>query len=583
MTSNRFKRKFSFNKAGLTLNYGWLGLGLGLALILLVGLQLDIMDVDAAQYASMALEMTQNGSWLQVQHRGADYLDKPPLVFWVSAMAYQLFGVHNWAYKLPSVLAALLGIYATYRFTLLFYPLKTARQAAFILASSIGLIVICNDIRTDTLLLGMTTCAIWQLAAYLKKGEWPYLIGGFVFAGLAMLAKGPIGLVMPGLAVGTQLLAERRWKDIFHFRWIVGLAVTALVLAPMCWGLYQQFDLQPGKVVNGRTGVSGLYFFFWEQSFGRITGENQWRNDASVFYFLHVYLWAFLPWCLLLPGAWWQRLKTTFSRNLGAAPELYSIGAFTLTFIALSLSKYKLPHYIFITLPWAAVLVAAHLNNQDVAAEKERPAPRLFHWLLLYTTGLVAIIVSVLVLRVVFPTSDSTLWGVFVVLVGMLLLLIYNRTFPTDSDALVQRGVWITLMVGFVMNFYFYPQLLPYQSARSVAEYARAKQIAPEQLAYFHRGSFALDFYNGRYLTQYEVAEDIRRRVNRSGSFWIHADEAGKGELELSEVPFEIEQKFPHFQVALLRPAFLDTSQRHKVVDTIYLLKILPETNDASK
>ena len=127
------------------------------------------MDVDAAQYASIAMEMGQHGSWLQVLHRGADYLDKPPLLFWTSAISMYWFGLHNWAYKLPSLLGALAGVYAVYRFSKLFYPEQTARHAAFVLASSVGLLVICNDVRTDTLLLGRTACAVWQLAAAVFK------------------------------------------------------------------------------------------------------------------------------------------------------------------------------------------------------------------------------------------------------------------------------------------------------------------------------------------------------------------------------------------------------------------------------
>ena len=57
------------------------------------GLSIDVMDVDASQYASIAMEMLQGGSWLEVQHRHADYLDKPPLLFWASALSYALFGI----------------------------------------------------------------------------------------------------------------------------------------------------------------------------------------------------------------------------------------------------------------------------------------------------------------------------------------------------------------------------------------------------------------------------------------------------------------------------------------------------------
>jgi 4-amino-4-deoxy-L-arabinose transferase-like glycosyltransferase len=70
--------KFSSNR-----NIAICGAGAGLLFVAIAGLFLDVMDVDAAQYASIALEMTQNGSWLQVMHRGTDYLDKPPLLFWL--------------------------------------------------------------------------------------------------------------------------------------------------------------------------------------------------------------------------------------------------------------------------------------------------------------------------------------------------------------------------------------------------------------------------------------------------------------------------------------------------------------------
>lgn len=545
--------------------YRYLWAGAGLLFIAIAGLFLDVMDVDAAQYASIALEMMQNGSWLQVMHRGADYLDKPPLLFWLSAASFEVFGAHNWSYKLPSLLAAIGGVWAVYRFTLLFYDNKTARQAAFILASSLGLLLICNDVRTDTLLLGTTALAIWQLAAYLHTGGWRYLVGGFFFAGLAMLSKGPVGLVMPGFAVGSHLLLSGRWRDIFRWQWIAGLGVTALVLAPMCLGLWEQFDLHPEKIVDGRTGVSGLYFFFWEQSFGRITGENKWKNDTTVLYFLHVYLWAFLPWCLLLPGAWWRSVKDIVRRKTSFLKENYSIGAFTLTFIALSLSRYKLPHYIFVTIPWASVLVAAYLNSISV---------RKIHWAAVYFLGFIGMILTSLILFFVFPDAGIPVRVAVLALKGLLVWQVVRQPFPADSDALVLRGVLFSFIIGLVMNFHFYPNLLPYQSGRAIAELARSKGIAPDELTYFHRGSHALDFYNGKYLTAYDLHEDIRKRAAEEGAFWVCADEAGKGELEINQIRFIVEGEFPHYPVTLLKGTFLNPKKRDSVLDRIYLLRI---------
>ena len=102
-----------------------------LCVIYACGSVLDVMEVDAAQYAAMARELAAGGDWLQFRFRGADYLDKPPLLFWTSALSFKLFGVHNWSYKLPSILAALFGLYATYRLARLYHGVIVGRHDAF--------------------------------------------------------------------------------------------------------------------------------------------------------------------------------------------------------------------------------------------------------------------------------------------------------------------------------------------------------------------------------------------------------------------------------------------------------------------
>ena len=78
------------------------------------------MNIDAAQYASISFEMALTNSYLEVKEFGNDYLDKPPLLFWLSSLSIKLFGATNFAYKLPSFLFLLASLYAVYKFTLLF-------------------------------------------------------------------------------------------------------------------------------------------------------------------------------------------------------------------------------------------------------------------------------------------------------------------------------------------------------------------------------------------------------------------------------------------------------------------------------
>ena len=112
--------------------------------------------------------------------------------------------------------------------------------------------------------MGMSATSVWMLAEYQLKKKYSFLIGTGIFVGLAMLAKGPIGLILPGAALASHLLLSNHWRDVFRWEWLLIPLVIALTLTPMCIGLYHQFDLHPEKVVNGKEGVSGLYFYFWE-------------------------------------------------------------------------------------------------------------------------------------------------------------------------------------------------------------------------------------------------------------------------------------------------------------------------------
>lgn len=117
-----------------------------LALLHLSAFRVDIMDIDASQYAEISREMMHNGNYLELYDRGTDYLDKPPFLFWASAASMAVFGVNNFGYKLPSILFALFAIYATYRLTRLLYNDATARMAALIFGTCQAMFLMTNEI-----------------------------------------------------------------------------------------------------------------------------------------------------------------------------------------------------------------------------------------------------------------------------------------------------------------------------------------------------------------------------------------------------------------------------------------------------
>ncbi|MFM8743705.1 MAG: ArnT family glycosyltransferase, partial [Cytophagales bacterium] len=320
-----------------------------IGLVYLIGMFNDVMEVDASQYAAMSREMLQSGNYLQLYDRGQNYLDKPPLLFWVSALSYKLFGISNFAYKLPSVLFSLLGILSTFCLDKRLYGEKAGFYAALILASCQAWFMMNQDIRTDTILAACTIFAIWQLFLFMDEQKWIHLISGSVAAAGAMLTKGPIGLMVPALSIGFYLLVKRDWRNLFNWKWLLVPVMVSVCISPFLYGLYQQYDLQPGKLIQGEPIKSGIKFYLWTQSFGRITGESVWKDDTTQLFFTHTFLWAFLPWCVLFVAALWRDTVELVKSRLHLVNGYTALtwGGFVFPFIAFSLSHYKLPHYIF--------------------------------------------------------------------------------------------------------------------------------------------------------------------------------------------------------------------------------------------
>lgn len=542
------------------------------AIIYLLAIPVDVMEVDSAQYFSMTNEMLHRGNWLEFTDRNKPYLDKPPFIFWISGLFFSVFGSSEFAFKLPSILFSILGWYATYRLAALFYNKQTARLAALMLATSQGYFHFNNDIRTDTYLTNSVITAVWMLAEFLygnRKAYW--WMAGFAFIGIGMLAKGPMALVAPAAALGTHLLLKGEWKNIFRWPWIAGLGISLIVLSPMLYGLYTQFDAQPNTLVNGRTGVSGIRFFFWEQSFGRITGENVWKNDTGPFFFVHNMAWSFLPWSVLLVAA---LLKLAGGlRNLqtlrSSRSEWISLGGFILPFLALSLSKYKLPHYIYVTFPFAAIFTAAYFVAL-VESEAERLKSSLITIQLIVLLACWAF--GGLIFVYFFPLENPLL-----MLVGVLGLLGYlffgfRRKIPFDSRFLL-ASLCSSLSINILLATHFYPSILHYQSSAHAGRYALENGIPLNRLYVFDCNGRALDVYTG-HVQQEANIEHLKAALLSGEPAYVYTQREGKAKLE--EAGFKVESVFksPHYAVTLLTMNFGNPKTRAGVLNEGYVLKL---------
>jgi 4-amino-4-deoxy-L-arabinose transferase-like glycosyltransferase len=531
---------------------------------------IDVMDVDAAQYASIAREMLERGDYLHVTNRYVDYLDKPPLLFWLSALSFKVFGISNFAYKLPSLLFALLGIFSTYKLGKLLYSEKTGMLAALMLASCQAMFLITNDVRTDTILTGAIIFSIWNIAVFNQSGKWISLLAGFTGIGLAMLAKGPIGLMAPALAFGSHFILRREWKSIFRWQWISGLLVVTILLSPMLMGLHQQFDLHPEK------GVSGVRFYLWDQSFGRLTGDNPFINSqqkpqhTDPFFFVHSFLWAFLPWSLFFIFGYWGKLKNIILSKfrLNENDEAITTGGFTLVFIAMSLSDYKLPHYIFIVFPMAAIISADYLLRIFENSEKKK-LQQIFSVVQRITIVLIWLVILALCLYS-FPIKSVLVWMSLIVFVAAAAYLFFKKSEPFQM--LITVSLVTMIGANFMLSTHFYPTLLSYQSTGAAGRFIKSKNIPNEQFVCYISGGHSLDFYSKRIVPWIQSPQAVNDKM-KNGEVWVFTNDEGKQNFEKENLLPDSVIAYSDYKVTMLSLPFLKPDERGKMLKRKYLLR----------
>ena len=540
-----------------------------ISLLYFAAIGVDTMDIDASQYISMSREMKESGSYLEIYEQGNDYLDKPPFLFWINALCMQIFGENNFAFKIPSILFAIIGIISTIQLARLYYHEEIARTSGFVLAASQAVFLITNDIRTDTILMGWTALALWLLFKWYKEGGLKYFLFGAIAVGGGMITKGPIAAMVPVFALGSQILLERKFTFLFKKEYLLGILLIGLILTPMCIGLYRQFDLHPEKVMYGKEGTSGLRFFFWTQSFGRITGESVWDNGAPFSFLFENLLWGFLPWTLLMIGGlaagWLFIIKSKF--RLKENKEGLSIAGFTITYCALASSNYQLPHYIYVVLPLLAIITAKFVC--DLFAQKNA-----LYKTIQYLQYLILLILSIfpgVILYFVFPPSSVWIW--LLAVLPLILTGYYLYSFKGSKYVLIEASVVMIVSVNIFISLWFYPSLLKYQSGNIVGRKISELNIPKDQF-YLHKYSGStrnIHFYAKRIVQQIEDPLAIKREL-----YLLTALE-GLSTIKQSNRPYEIIMEGEDYPVSQLTAEFLDIRTRSRVTNKYYLIKIFPE------
>lgn len=355
------------------LNLAVLALLAGILLFSGLG-SMGLTDRDEGRNAEAGREMFESGDWVSPTFNYEPRYAKPALVYWLMSVSYSLFGVDEFSARLPSAVSGVGLILMQYVFASRFCGPVTGLFAALMLLLNIEIIGLSRMALTDAVLIFLTTLSLFSFWLGFQGNErerwWRWIC--YVAMGLATLAKGPVGFLVPLVTIALFLTATKQWSRF----WQQGAPVTgSLIFAAVAVPWYVMMWTLHGAeyTASARANTVGRFFNPME------------GHGFTFFFYVPVLLLGFFPWSGWLPFAWyrayesWKQARGTSGVNREASGEQaadsrithhaahpldpleWFAAAWVLgVLVFFTLSSTRLPHYIGPLFPAAALLTASY-------------------------------------------------------------------------------------------------------------------------------------------------------------------------------------------------------------------------------
>jgi len=539
------KNKFTF----LTIFAFFLGV-----IVYYSGLLIDL-TADAGKYGAVARHIFESGDFINLQIHGDAYEQKPPLLFWLAALGFKIFGVGNIGYKIFPVLYSFLGIFFVYKLGEVLYNKRTGKIAAFLLLFSECYFLYCMDVHTDLVLQTNVTFAIWQLALYIKNKKKLNFVLGFAGVGLAMLSKGPIGAAVPALALCTHLVMKESFKQLFNLKWLIGIIIALMVASPAFIGIYRHF------------GLEGIKFFFITNNVGRITGEYAGSNTDYFFYF-HTLLYLFAPWSLLMYAGLFFEFKSVFKKPL-KQKEYFLTGGIIFYFFIISIARGKAPNYIFIIIPLFSVLTAKWISIYSERLEsKGWKTLRIMQDVFL---GLLWIFLTI-VMVYLFPSGEWYYWAFYGIILLFCVYIFTQKEKSLALESLLLPSILTITMIAFYLNSYMLPFVYKYQAAPKAARIYNRESIPGEKMYNYLYPQFEIFFYSKTNALEICNKKSLKKILKEPGS-WIFTTETGYDSIKELNVPVGAIYHLKNRGMNRIRLNFIMPETRRESLNDTYLIK----------
>lgn len=325
-------------------------------------------DVDAVQ-ATISRAMLVSGDWVTARIDSVPYMEKPPLIYWMIAGSFKIFGIHDWAARIPVALSAIGLCLLTAAFGKWAFSRRAGFYAGLCVVTCAGLFLFTRILIPDVMLTFCCALALWSYLRAMEEEEphpriWSFLLAASL--GVGLLLKSliaivfPIGAALIHLALTRRLFVRRTWQRLHPW---TGTLVILIIAAP--WHILATIRNPPYFAFTLHSGPHNYHGFLWfffinEQllRFLNLRYPHDYNTVPRLYFWLFHLIWLF-PWSIYFPAAAKQSFRPTDRAGSARLLCLCWIG-FVLVFFTFSTTQeyYSMPTY-----PAFALLIGSAIDG----------------------------------------------------------------------------------------------------------------------------------------------------------------------------------------------------------------------------
>jgi 4-amino-4-deoxy-L-arabinose transferase-like glycosyltransferase len=485
----------------------------------------SLWDVDEGINAEAAREMMEAESYISPLFNFELRTAKPALLYWLQMTSYSLFGVNEFAARLPSVLAAMLTVLLAYELARRMFSASTGLLAGLVLASAIEFCLLAHAATPDSTLLLFTMLTFYLFWIGSRDGrQWWYAPVGLA-QGLACLTKGPIGLLLPATAITLFLIWNGEWKRLLNRRMLWWFLAFFVAAAP--WYI----------LVTVETRGAWIRQFIGRENVNRFMTPME-NHRGPFYYHIAALLVFFAPWSIFLGATVWHAIKEARKNDAqDESSQPREASRFLLCWICtylvfFSLAATKLPNYVAPIYPALAILTARLIREWQLG--KLTVTNRSPHAALIAFAGIgvltmlafpvVGGTIRLPIKMAVFPDMTKWFWLGTIPLAGAFVAWRYLRGGERGKSI----AAFATASVAFVGLLAAFPvvSFSNYHTPRLLVEEARLKQpnrdIRVAALFWFQPSAV---FYSQREIEKLDSWQQASDRLEMNAPVYVFVPE----------------------------------------------------------